>query len=289
VPTLLQRFQAIEAALDGPTRYRDIRLDLEGALGMPSRPAGGGPTFAFLRPVEPTRDADRHRAQESQREIIEWGAEWLADFRDGFPREVSVAMFAGDRRGGKTFAGVELVIATCIDAPRAPDGMPLTAWIVAKSYRERFETEQWILQRIPANWYHHQSAPEHQFIFENGAILRLLSADDPDALKQGRVDIAFVNEPQKIQARAIAHVVLGASDQGGLVILAANPPSGGRGEWMFEGAIDDEAVARDAGKPVQNTNADRRRTRRSSPGGARAHDLIDPLLTAATWKAAAAE
>lgn len=195
--------------------------------------------------------------QESQLEFFAWYAEWLCEFREGVrgtaTRETQVAMLAGDRRGGKTFAGQAAVLAACVDVPVPPPykaeakPTPLIAWIVSKTFRERFELEQWILNRIPGAWYHHRQAPEHEFQFIHGPTLRLLSADDPDGLKQGRVDICFVNEPQKLQARAVANVILGASDLGGLVILAANPPGGGnaRGEWLFDlkEAIDDERVA----------------------------------------------
>lgn len=223
--------------------------------GIPILTAGGRWDKTYGRFGESPDEATTSTVialQESQLEAGAWGAEWLCDFREGIrgtpAREVHVAMLAGDRRGGKTFWAVAFVVAACIDVPVAPgQDTPLITWIVCKSFRERFEIEQWILNRIPAAWYRHRQAPEHEFQFIHGPTLRLLSADDPDSLKQGRVDIAFINEPQKIAARAVANAVLGASDLGGLVILAANPPSGssGRGEWLFDlkEAIDDERVS----------------------------------------------
>lgn len=234
--------------------------------------------------------------QESQVEFFGWFSEWLCEFREGVrgttTRETQVAMLAGDRRGGKTFAGDAAVLATCIDVPVTPgQKTPLIAWIVSKTFRERFELEQWILNRIPAEWYRHRQAPEHEFQFVHGPTLRLLSADDPDGLKQGRVDICFVNEPQKLQARAVANVILGASDLGGLVILAANPPSGGRGEWLFDlkEALDDERVALARGAKLEplgvkyfhveskkNKAIDQISRRRAG----RIVSIIDPRLTA---------
>lgn len=259
MPTLAQRLRAVEAALEGPERFRDMRLDLVRPDGLKALVAGGRFDRTFNRFLDPATEGDAETAavielQESQVEVVEWFAEWLCAFRDGYPRDVQLAMLAGDRRGGKSFALLAMVLACCIDVPITRNGTPLIAWLVAKTYRERFELEQWILTRVPAAWYRHQAAPEHQFHFVHGPTLRLLSADDPDSLKQGRCDIAGVNEPQKMAARALANIVLGVSDLGGLTILAANPPSGAdsKGEWLFDvkEALDDERVAAAQGKPV---------------------------------------
>lgn len=256
MPTLAQRLRAVEAALEGRGRFLDLRLDLTSPTGEVLLASGGRWDRLTHRYLDPATEGDVDELvslpmQDSQLEFVRWFAEWLCAFRDGFPRDTTLAMLAGDRRGGKTFACNTAVISACIDCPIASDGTPLIAWIVSKSFRERFELEQWVLNRIPPAWYHHQAAPEHVFHFVNGATLRLLSADDPDSLKQGRVDICFVNEPQKVQARAIANAVLGSADLGGLTLLAANPPNNTRGEWMFDlkDAIDDEVVAAAKGTP----------------------------------------
>lgn len=296
-----RRLHAVEAALGGPDRWKDLRLDLTAPDGVPILVAGGrwdGTLKAFADPSEEDAKTSAVIAlQESQVEFIGWFAEWLGEFREGIrgtaTREIQVAMLAGDRRGGKTFAADAAVLAACIDVPIAPgQKTPLIAWIVSKTYRERFELEQWILNRIPGEWYRHKQAPEHEFQFVHGPTLRLLSADDPDGLKQGRVDVCFVNEPQKIQARAVANIILGASDLGGLVILAANPPAGGnsRGEWLFDlkEAIDDELVALAKGAKIdplgvkyfhveskKNKAIDQLARRRAG----RIVSIIDPRLT----------
>lgn len=252
--SLQQRLQEGKEALGGPARWLDLRLDLLGLNGTPLVTAGGRWDKTYRRFGDDPGEAASVAIdlQESQIEFATWFGQWLGDFREGrrggAAREVQLAMMAGDRRGGKTFVADAAILAACIDVPVAPgQDTPLIAWIVSKSFRERFELEQWILNRIPAEWYRHRQAPEHEFQFVHGPTLRLLSADDPDSLKQGRVDIAFINEPQKVQARAVANAILGSSDLGGLVILAANPPAGGnsRGEWLFDlkEAIDDERIA----------------------------------------------
>ena len=132
--------------------------------------------------------------------------------------------------------------ATLVDCPTLA-GWPLTAWAVSKTYREREELDQWVTQYIPTEWYEHHRA-QHRYTMAHGAMLRNLSADDPDNLKQGKVDIVFYNEAQKMSARAIVHGLFGTADNAGLTLLTANPPSAdnSRGWWMFElkDAIDEE-------------------------------------------------
>ena len=257
MPTLRQRFRAVEAALEGPGRYLDLRLDLVAqGEGEAILTAGAKWDKTLGRFLDPSVELSVDQVvciplQESQLEFARWYAEWLCAFREGYPRDVTVAMMASDRRAGKSFIAVAAVIACCIDVPVTRDGTPLISWIVAKSFRERFELEQWIIQRIPKGWYRHLGAPVHEFHFIHGPTLRVISADDDDNTKQGRCDVAFINEPQKMGPRAVANAVLGCSDLGGLCILAANPPGGtGRGEWMFDlkEAIDDDSFAAKKGE-----------------------------------------
>lgn len=155
-----------------------------------------------------------------------------------------MALVAGARRGGKSFATYMCQIAALLDVPMAPNRSPTIGWTISRTYRERDELDQLIHAKIPASYYKHQKAPEHRFTFAHGSYLRNMSADDPDALKQGRVDYLLYNEPQKMHARAIVHGLYGTADQAGLVLLAANKPSvnDSRGEWLFDlrEAIEDE-------------------------------------------------
>jgi hypothetical protein len=172
--------------------------------------------------------------EESQVEYTLWFAEFLADFREGYPRNISLALAAGDRRAGKTFDVYLCQIAALVDVPRHPSGMPAIGWTISQKFRARDELDQLVTAYIPAEWYHHQRAPEHRFTFKHGSILRNLSADDPDDLKQGRVDWLLYNEPQLMSARAIKNGLYGTADNGGLCMLAANPPSDPSGEWLID-------------------------------------------------------
>jgi hypothetical protein len=186
--------------------------------------------------------------QESQVPFIVWYAEFEADFRDGYIRDISAALAAGDRRAGKTFGVYGCQLATLIDVPILPsNGLPLLGWTVSKTYGERDELDEIVKSYIPAAWYHHRLSPKQQFEFGVGSRLRNLSADDPDTLKQGRVDILLYNEVQKMAARAVVNGLYGTADQSGICLMTANRPSekDTRGEWLFDlkDAIDDELRA----------------------------------------------
>jgi hypothetical protein len=297
MPSLDDRQRNVENALAGPGRYVDVALALTREDNSETLLLAGGKwdklhrRFSQYAPDEVVLV----ELQESQYEFFNFYSRWLAAFRDGAQapeRATRVVLMAGDRRGGKTFAGNAAVLAAVFDVPQAANKTPLITWVVSKTYRERAELEDWVLQRIPKSLYRHHQAPEHSFDFIHGPTLRLLSADDPDSLKQGRVDVAFINEPQLLQSRAVAHVILGASDLGGLVLLAANPPRGNsRGEYLFDvkDALDDELVAIAKGKKVEplglkyfhfesRKNKAIDQVARSSAG--RIVTLVDPTLAA---------
>lgn len=185
---------------------------------------------------------------ESQVEFTSWFATFLRDFREGYPRDVSLALAAGDRRGGKTFDTYYCQIAALIDVPILPSGVPALGWTISRTFQERHELDELLAARIPKSWYTKRQAPERIVTFRHGSILRNLSADDPDTLKQGRVDWLLFNEPQKMSPRAVKNGLYGTSDQAGLTILAANPPSPTDREWLIDlkEAIDAEEADRRA-------------------------------------------
>jgi len=264
VPTLQQRLVGLESTVAGSGSYNDLGLAvIREQTGEPLLVTGGRwertrRRFLDLEEGDAETYIELHSA-ESQVDFLTWYAEWLCAYREGYPRETQLVMLADDRRGGKTMAGNIAIASGINDVPRSPKtGRPTLAAIVAKSYRERFEIEDWLLNAIPSGprgFYRHVAAPEHQFIWHSGAVLRLLSADDPDSIKQGRFDLVFFNEPQKMAARAVANGVMATADLGGLAILAANPPGKGdrHGGWLFDlkEALDDELVAKARGQKVE--------------------------------------
>ncbi len=238
----------IESELFGDARYVDVALALRRDKDKSTLLYAGGNWDRLDRRFT-GRDPERCTSvylEESQVEFTQWFATWLRDFREGFPREVSLVLNAGDRRGGKTFNSLLCQIAALIDVPLLPNGQATIGWAISKTYRQRDELDEIINTRIPARLYHHRKAPEHRFEFAHGSTLKNLSADDPDSLKQGRVDFLLYNEGQLMSPRAIKNGLYGTSDQGGITVLAANPPTGPEGDWLrdLKDAIDQDPATK---------------------------------------------
>lgn len=168
---------------------------------------------------------DLHRGQIP---FVSWYAGWLRDFREGFPRDTSLALAGGDRRGGKTFSLHLCGEAMAIDVPNS------IVWAVSVSNNERDELDRQLLEQLPSEWYRYREWPKHEATFINGSKLINVSADDPDTTKRGRVDLVFLNEAQKMQRRVLTNAIKGTADRGGLAILAANPPESSKGEWVYD-------------------------------------------------------
>lgn len=181
--------------------------------------------------------------EESQVEFTRWFATWLRALREGRPREVSLALAAGDRRGGKTFGLLLCQIALMIDVPTI-DGSSTVGWVVSANYTERDEIDRTIRERVPAGWYTMRQAPQFSYRLAHGATLKNVSADDPETLKRGRVDCAFYNEAQKLPIGALTNGIYGTADKGGIALLAANPPRRQVGAWLqrLKEAIDEDQV-----------------------------------------------
>lgn len=242
--TSQDRLSRVESGLGGEARYRDIALAIKrDKTGETLLYAGGRWDFLDRRFVE--QDPERVATislEESQINFIQWFAAYLCDFREGYPRDISLVLSAGARRGGKTFATYIAQIAALIDVPSAADGLPTVGWTISRTYRQRDELDQLVTGFVPAEFYRHQRAPEHRFIFPHGSYLRNLSADEPESLKQGKVDFLLYNEAQLMSPGAIKNGMYGTSDRGGLTVLAANPPSGPEGDWLrdLKDAIDED-------------------------------------------------
>lgn len=236
MPSLLDRVHGELEAEVGPQRLLNLRLTLlRRSTGENLLDAGGlwdRQAADFVDPYPDEPGAVVH-LEESQVEFTRWFAGWLADFRDGNPRDVSMALAGGDRRGGKTFNLLVCTVAACVDVP-ALDGSPLVAWVVSCNYQERDEIDRTIRENFPQSWYRYYRAPEFRYVFANGATLRNVSADDPETLKRGRVDICFFNEMQKLPKAALSNGIFGTVDKGGIALAAANPPRRQIGEWVLE-------------------------------------------------------
>jgi hypothetical protein len=67
----------------------------------------------------------------------------------------------------------------------------------------------------------------------NGSTIQLLSGDDPETLKRGGATVIFYNEGQEFDVSALSYGLPAIIDDGGLAIIAANPPQRHKGEWIL--------------------------------------------------------
>lgn len=180
---------------------------------------------------------------ESQVPFVRYFAGVLEALREGRELTESLVLAVGDRRAGKTFITVICLIAFAIELPRLR-GTSSIAWVVSKSYQERDEIEKVITDWIPDDWYTPRRAPEYRYIFKNGAVVKNLSAKDPESLRRGRADCILYNEAQKMPVEALENGIYGTADVGGLAIIAANPPRRKIGEWLLrlKEAVDESRV-----------------------------------------------
>ena len=177
---------------------------------------------------------------EGQVPFTRWYATWLRDFREGYQRNVSLALAGGGRRGGKTVDLVACQLATLIDVPWIKDTHSI-GWMVSVARTEREELDTYIKRILHKGWYRYRGQPDFKYIFHHGAELTNISADDPDTLKRGRVDIIFYNEAQKMPKAVLTNGIGGIIDNGGIALLAANPPQRSKGEWVYDIRADVEA------------------------------------------------
>ncbi len=233
--SLARQLQDERERTEGPTQFQDLCLILRHPKTKEAVLWAGG-EWDRANHRYTSRDPSNARIVElemAQVAFVEWFAGWLRDYREGYHRDISLVLNHGGRRGGKTTSAVLCQWAALIDVPaRGPKRS--IGWIISETFKKRAEIEDDISEFIPSQWFRHVKAPEYKYELENGAILRNLSAQDPEDLRQGRVDILVYNEPQQMQARAVVNGLFGTSDQGGLTILAANPPTMVKGEWTYD-------------------------------------------------------
>lgn len=255
-------FVALAAGQVGvPVRSLDLGASAAAADGAPIEGGGelraevlvrGGGRWDTLRremAPEPPERPVCFDLMESQVEVARWFAAWLARYlarsRDWQrARDVRTLLNYGNRGGGKTVVLLLCLVCFCLSVSGA------IGWAISRS-RPQAEVDitRTLQQLLPASWYVYRGHPKYSYSFVNGSLLRDMTADSPEDLKQGRVDLALLNEGAKMDRRAYAYPLGRVKDRGGLMMIASNPPTPDvpKGAWVKR-LYEDEREARAAGK-----------------------------------------
>jgi hypothetical protein len=250
-------------AREAGDRYVPLRLELvaDASDRLLATPEQGGATILSVgglwdrkkkRYVDPTAEtmglAERalvHRLHAGQIPAARWAAGWFEahvggealaarvikaanDSRAAELVPVGAALFYGGRRGGKTNLALWLAIAFAIVKPKA------RVWLIADSIPDTEELDLELQEMMPIEWGRDErlGAPHWRYTLPNGSTITLRSAHQPGKLKKGRCDFAVINEGQLVDERAFLNVLGCCADDGGLCIVAANPPEDPIGDWI---------------------------------------------------------
>ena len=187
---------------------------------------------------------------ESQIETARWAAGRVAAFRDQRPHPHAVGELFSDRRAGKTFLGVLIVLLVAIDCPRI-GALPLVAWLVSTQHSSREELDRIIQAILPPSLYVYRELPKRMFVLANGATIMHKTIDDPEAqLRSGYVDVCLLNEAANMPFNAYKITLRGTQDRAGFLILTTNKPTRSRGAWVVRLADGAEKDVREGREPA---------------------------------------
>lgn len=231
-----QKFRALLAKRedDQKKRYRELCVVWRRqATGEILLKVGGVWDSQERRYVSEAADGRIIDLEESQVEAAQLAAWWIQQRLANEPRDFCALFLIGNRGSGKTTFS-EILVGTFVVAFPTFDNSPSITWQVSSSHAERDELDRELQQHLPGAWYHYTEFPKHVYKWAHGPTTTNVSADDPDALKRGRVDLAFFNEAQKISKRAIAYGIARLKDKGGLTVFAGNWPNTLKGKWILD-------------------------------------------------------
>lgn len=172
------------------------------------------------------------------------------------PAHVYSALFAGGRRGGKSWIGTGAIpVAYAIAFPGA------IVWIVSPSDQKHDEVRRYLASSLAADWLERQTVDSYELV--NGSTILLKSAYAADGLKEGKANLVVLNEGQMMAERAYTVARGAIVDQSGLVLVLANPPVEKKDhQWVADFAADAAAGRRASVflefNPLENPHIDRR-------------------------------
>jgi len=214
------------------------------------------------------------RPHVGQIHTVLWFARWLAVHagrRDDPPSmedydenavtpddEAFSAMFAGGRRGGKTWIAA---VCCAIYAVMFPDAI---IWVVNPNDNSHDEVKRYMSELLAPEWIARETAADGWELI-NGSAIMLKSAyvgADPDAIKKGEAHLVWMNEGQKMAERVYVVGRGAVADHSGLVLICANPPVEAKDQqWVGDFAADATAKRRQAAyhhfNPLDNPHINR--------------------------------
>jgi hypothetical protein len=157
------------------------------------------------------------------------------------PAEVFSALFAGGRRGGKTWTAALLCVIYALAFPGA------IVWVVNPSDEKHEECRRYFARLLAPEWIDHHTEADGWWL-ANGSEIMLKSGytgADPDAIKEGEAHIIWLNEAQKMKPRVYIVARAAIADRSGLVLCCANPPVEAKDQpWVGDLAADAQANRR---------------------------------------------
>jgi hypothetical protein len=140
-------------------------------------------------------------------------------------------LLLGGRRSGKSHLACAGLALFAVLYPGS------IVWAVSPTQDETAELEVALRKMLPAAWYKYRGAGSGKvstFTLQHGGQVLLLSGFKPAGLRRGRVDLVLFNEGQNMSHAGYVQLRAAIADTGGLVLIAANPPSAPIGRWIEE-------------------------------------------------------
>lgn len=232
--TTTARLSELEGASDDASRFVDICIIIRRRkTGENLLEVGGRWDRVDRKYVGEAKKAHVVLVNESQVELALALKEWLERRAAGDDREIM--HFAGVKRGGgKTHWFVVACAVVSVALPGA------VIWAVSPTHSRRDEVERILRSQIPKalGWWFWRGQPEFRFTFLTGSIMRLLSGEMPESVKQGGAEVIFINEAQdqerKVYSLGLPAIRNNDERPTGIMFLAANPPQRVKGEWVID-------------------------------------------------------
>lgn len=201
---------------------------------------------------DPPETALTFDLMESQVQIVRvFKARWET-FKAGKRHPKHSYFLVDDRAGGKSLICLLLVLAAKLDYPVHPDGAEVVCWLISVNHPASRELAREIRRWLPASWYRLQEHPSHVLHLANGGQIILMSTDVPDDLKNGRNDLALLNEGAKMSSEPYESGIPRVKDRKGFWLIPSNPPIRTKGAWIAELAEKSElATATGERNPIE--------------------------------------